>query len=47
MFYNKKIETVLNELNTSYNGLTKEEAEKRNKLYGKNELPKKAKDSIF
>ena len=47
MYYNKNIEEVLNELETSSNGLTKEEVEKRKQLYGKNELPKKKKDSII
>ena len=41
MFYNKKIEEIATELNTSSKGLTSEEAKKRVKEYGKNTLPKK------
>lgn len=47
MYYNKNIEEIFNELETSTNGLTKEEVEKRKELYGKNELPKKKKDSVI
>ena len=47
MFYNKNIEEIFNELETGTNGLTKEEVEKRKQLYGKNELPKKKKDSVI
>ena len=47
MFYNKNIEEIFKELETSSNGLTKEEVEKRKQTYGKNELPKKKKDSVI
>ena len=46
MFYNKTIEEIETELNTGINGITEEEAKKRIELYGKNELPKKKKDSV-
>ena len=46
-WYSKKIDSVYNELNTSTNGLSQKEAESRVQKYGKNELPKKKKDSIF
>ena len=46
MFYNKKISDVEKELNTSLDGLTEVEAKKRINKYGKNELPKKKKDSV-
>ena len=42
-----KIEEVLNALETSNNGLSSQEALRRLTAYGKNELPKKKKDSIF
>ena len=42
-----KIEDFLNTLETNENGLTSQEALKRLVRYGKNELPKKKKDSIF
>ena len=38
---------LLNILETSHDGLTKQEALKRLVRYGKNELPKKKSDSIF
>lgn len=47
MFYNKSIEEIFKELKTSIEGLTSEEASKRLKEYGKNELPKKKKDSVL
>ena len=47
MFYNKHEEDVLKELNTSKEGLTSEEASKRLDEYGKNQLPKKKKDSVI
>ena len=47
MFYNKDIETIEKELNTSLHGLTDEEVKKRTVKYGKNTLPKKKKDSIL
>jgi len=46
MYYNKKIEDIEKELNTSSNGLTEQEVTKRINKYGKNTLPKKKKDSI-
>lgn len=47
MYYNKNIEDVEKELQTSNNGLTKKEVIKRKQIYGKNTLPKKEKDSIL
>ena len=47
MFYNRQIEDIEKELKTSIDGLTTSEANNRIKKYGKNELPKKKKDSIF
>ncbi len=47
MFYNKKIEDLEKELNTSSKGLSSAEANKRIKKYGKNTLPKKKKDSVI
>lgn len=47
MFYNKTIEEIEKELNTGIDGITEEEAKKRIELYGKNELPKKKKDSVI
>ena len=47
MFYNKNEEEVLLELKTTKEGLTTEEASARLNKYGKNELPKKKKDSII
>lgn len=38
---------VINDLNSSYNGLTSLEAKERIIKYGKNELPKKKKDGFF
>ena len=38
---------VLNDLNSKYDGLSSNEARERIKKYGKNELPKKKKDSFF
>ena len=46
MFYNKKEQEIFEELNTSLQGLTQEEAEKRIVEYGKNILPQKPKDKI-
>ena len=40
-------EEILKELNTSLEGLSSDEIVSRNNKYGKNELPKKKKDSIF
>lgn len=47
MYYNKNIEDILKELQTSNIGLTKKEVFERQQKYGKNTLPKKEKDSIL
>jgi len=47
MFYNKNTEDIFKELNTSIDGLSSSEVEKRKKEYGKNTLPKKKKDGII
>lgn len=47
MFYTKKIEELIAELNTSVEGLSKKEALSRISKYGKNELPKKKKDCVL
>jgi len=47
MYYNKNIEELEKELQTSNKGLTKEEVNIRQKKYGKNILPKKESDSIL
>jgi len=47
MFYNKNIEVIEKELETSTSGLTSNEAKKRKEEYGENTLPKKKKDSIL
>ena len=47
MYYNKDIEEIEKELETSNKGLSKEEALKRQQKYGKNTLPKKEQDSIL
>jgi len=47
MYYNKNIEDIEKELNTSNNGLTNKEVLERQKEYGKNVLPKKKKDSVL
>ena len=47
MYYNKKIEDILNELKTSKSGLNDKEVEKRINKYGKNILPKKKKESVI
>ena len=46
-WYNLEIETVMTQTNSSIDGLTNKEAKKRLEKYGKNELPKKKKDSVF
>ena len=47
MFYNKTEVETLDELKTTSTGLTSEEAAKRLEQYGKNQLPKKKKDSVL
>ena len=47
MFYKKTKEEIFAELNTNELGLTNEEAVKRLNEYGKNQLPKKKKDSVI
>ena len=47
MFYNKEIEKIEKELETSSTGLEKKQVQERLKKYGKNILPKKKKDSVF
>ena len=47
MYYNKKIEDLMKQLETSNNGLTSDEAKTRIAKYGKNVIPKKKKDSII
>ena len=46
-WYSLKIEDVFAYLNSYSEGLTKKEASKRLEKYGKNELPKKKRDSVF
>ena len=46
-YYNKQLESLYKELNTNELGLDIEESKKRIEKYGKNELPKKKKDSIL
>ena len=46
-YYKENIDEVLDNLQTSLNGLSKEEAIKRLNRYGKNELPKKKSISLF
>lgn len=47
MYYNKKIEDILKELQVTNQGLSKQEVSKRQAKYGKNILPKKETDSIL
>lgn len=47
MYYNKNIEDIEKELETSNKGLSKEEVLNRQQKYGKNTLPKKEQDSIL
>ena len=47
MFYKKEAEDVLQELNTSKEGLNQKEIQERRGRYGKNELPKKKKETIW
>ena len=44
-YYNKKVEQLYKELNTSINGLTEEEASKRLEKYGENKLAERKKKS--
>lgn len=46
-YYKESIDEVLNNLQTSLNGLSSSEAVKRLNRYGKNELPRKKRISIF
>ena len=46
-YYNKKVEQLYKELNTSINGLTEEEASKRLEEYGENKLAERKKKSNF
>lgn len=46
-WYNQSIDTLYKELNTSSDGLSTEEAQKRSLENGKNVLPKKKKDSVL
>lgn len=46
MYYNREIEEIEKELNINNNGLTEKEVLNRQKIYGKNILPKKKTDSI-
>ena len=47
MYYNEDKDEVLNNLKTSVDGLSLEEADSRLKQNGKNVLPKKKRDSLF
>ena len=47
MYFTKKIDEILKELNTTEKGLSKKEAEKRLQENGKNILPKEKRDSII
>lgn len=47
MFYKKNTQDVLKSLNTSFNGLSKEEAQERLKKHGYNELTEKEKSSVI
>lgn len=46
-YYNKKVEQLYKELNTSISGLTEEEASKRLEKYGENKLAERKKKSNF
>ena len=46
-YYNKKVEQLYKELNTSISGLTEEEANKRLEEYGENKLAERKKKSNF
>ena len=47
MYFNKKIEEIEKELQTSSKGLSATDAQKRIEKHGKNILPKKECDSVF
>ena len=47
MFYKKETEEVLQELHTSENGLDNNEVQKRKEKYGRNELPKKKRETVW
>ena len=47
MYHNKNIKEIIEELNTNENGLTKDEAEKRKKQNGKNEITKPPEKTVF
>jgi len=47
MYYNKKIEEIEKQLQTSNKGLNKDEVITRQQKFGKNTLPKKQKDSVL
>ena len=47
MFYKKETEEVLQELHTSENGLNNNEVQKRKEKYGRNELPKKKRETVW
>jgi len=46
-FHSKDIETILENLKTTLNGLSSEEAEQRLKVYGKNIIEEGKKKSLF
>ena len=47
MFYKKETEEVLQELHTSENGLNNNEVQKRKEKYGRNDLPKKKRETVW
>lgn len=47
MFYKKEPEDVLQELHTSIDGLNNNEVQKRKEKYGRNELPKKKRETVW
>ena len=47
MFYKKETEEVLQELDTSENGLNNNEVQKRKEKYGRNDLPKKKRETVW
>ncbi|MBR3211045.1 MAG: HAD-IC family P-type ATPase [Bacilli bacterium] len=46
-YYSMKIEEIFQKYQTSIDGLTTKEADKRMEIHGKNELPRKQSDNIF